>query len=133
MIAPEYPAQLCRSQHGCKGKVASECTNFVPSALGSVQRREQQRDLSGADSLANLLETGNGEASAAGEPDGIAAPLCKQGFGAICKPWRQGDRAARRARPKALRHRPFECIAAPPQPPTSASQTSSHPRPQPTP
>ena len=43
MIAAEYPAHLCRSQHGCKRQVTPERTNFVPSALGSVQRREQQR------------------------------------------------------------------------------------------
>ena len=112
MIAPEYPAHLCRSQHGCKRQVTPERTNFVPSALGSVQRREQQADLSAADSPANLLETGNGETGAAGKPDGIAAALCKQGFDAICKSRRQRNGPARRARKKPLRHRPFECVAA---------------------
>src|SRR5260370_32347041 len=118
MIAPEYPAQLCRSQHGCKGKVASECTNFVPSALGSVQRRQQQGNLSGADGLADLFETGNGEAGAAGEPDGITAALCKQGLDAIRKPRPQGDRPARRARKKPPPPPPLDCIAARRQPPT---------------
>jgi hypothetical protein len=116
MIAPEYPAHLCRSQHGGKRQATPERTNFVPSAFGSVKRRQQQGNLSGADSLANLLETGNGETGASGEPDGIAAALRKQSFDAICKPWRQHDRPARRARKKPLRSRPFECIAARRQP-----------------
>jgi hypothetical protein len=107
MIAAEYPAQFCRSQHGRKRQVTPERANFVPSAFGSVERREQQANLSGADGVANLLETGNGETGAAGEPDGIAATLRKQSFDAICKPWRQHDRPARRARKKPLRHRPF--------------------------
>jgi hypothetical protein len=111
MIAAEYPAHLRRGEHGCKRQVAPERANFVPSARGSVQRREQQADLSAADSLANLLETGNGETGAAGQPDGIAAALCKQGFHAICKLWRQRNGPARRARKKPLRHRPFECVA----------------------
>jgi hypothetical protein len=116
MIAPEYPAHFCRSQHGCKRKAAPECTNFIPSALGSVQCRQQHGNLSGADSLANLLKTGNGETGASGEPDGIAAALSKQRFNAICKPWWQDDRPARRTRKKPLRHRPLECIAARRQP-----------------
>src|SRR5207248_3014364 len=91
MIAPEHAGQFCRSQHGGERQVTPERTDFVPSALGSVERREQQANLSGADGLANLLETGNGETGAAGEPDGIAAALCKQGFDAICKPWQQDN------------------------------------------
>ena len=86
MIASKDPAHLCRSQHGYKGKAAPECTNFIPSALGSVQRRQQQGNLPGPDGLANLLETGKGEPGAAGEPDCIAASLRKQGFDAICEP-----------------------------------------------
>lgn len=78
MIAPEYPAHLCRTEHCRKRQVTPERANFVPSALGSVQRREQHANLSGADSLANFLETGNGETGATGEPDRIAAALCKQ-------------------------------------------------------
>jgi hypothetical protein len=116
MIAAEYPAHLCRSQHGGKRQATPECTNFVPSAFGSVKRRQQQGNLSGADSLANLLETGNGETGASGEPDCIAAALCKQRFDAICQLWRQDNRPARRARKKPLRNRPFECIAARRQP-----------------
>jgi hypothetical protein len=116
MIAPEYPAHLCRSQHGRKRQVTPERTNFVPPAFGSVKCRQQQANLSGADGLANLLETGNGETGAPGEPDGIAAALCKQRFNSICKPWRQDDRPARRTRKKPLRRRPFECIAARRQP-----------------
>jgi hypothetical protein len=98
MIAPEYPAHLCRSQHGCKGEAASERTNFVPPTLGSVQRRQQHGSLSGADRFGNLLETGNGETGAPGEPDCITAALGKQGFDAICKPGRQDNGPARRAR-----------------------------------
>ena len=86
MIAPEYPAHLCRSQHGYKGKAPPECTNFIPTALGPVQCRQQQGNLSGPDGLANLLKTGNGDPGASGEPDCIAAALCKQGLDAICKP-----------------------------------------------
>ena len=108
MIAAEYPAQFRRSQHSRKRQVTPERTDFIPSALGSVQRRQQQGNLSGANGLANLLETCNGETGAAGEPDGIAAALCKQGFDAICKPWRQHNRPPRRAGKKPLRHRPFE-------------------------
>jgi hypothetical protein len=107
MIAAEYPAHLCRSEHGCKRQVAPERANFVPSALGSVERRQQQANLSGADRLANLLETGNGDTGASGEPDRIAAALSKQRFNAICKPWRQDNGPARRARKEPLRHRPF--------------------------
>jgi hypothetical protein len=107
MIAAEYPAQFCRSQHGRKRQVTPERANFVPSAFGSVERREEQANLSGADGLANLLETGNGETGAAGEPDGIAAALRKQSFDAICKSWRQDNGPARRARKEPLRHRPF--------------------------
>jgi hypothetical protein len=116
MIAAEYAAHLCRSQHGRKRQAAPERANFVPSALGSVERRQQQANLSGADRLADLLETGNGETGASGEPDGIPAALCKQSFDVICKPWRQHNRPARRARKKPLRNSPFECIAARRQP-----------------
>ncbi len=128
MIAPEHPAHLCRSQHGRKRQITPESTNFVPSALGSVQRREQQANLSGADGLADFLKTGNGETGAAGEPDCIAATLYKQGFDAICKTWRQDNRPARRARKKPLRHRAFECLAARRQPQTSARQIGGHVR-----
>ena len=107
MITPEYPAHFCRSQHGRKGQSAPERANFVPPALRSVQRRHQEANLSGADRFGNLLETGNGETGATGEPDCIAAALRKQGFDAICKPWGQDDRAAGGARKKPLRHRPF--------------------------
>ena len=95
-----------------------------PSAPSSAD--SSKRDLSGADSLANLLETGNGETGAAGQPDGIAAALCKQGFDAICKLWRQRNGPARRARKKPFRHRPFECVAARRQPQTSARKIGGH-------
>jgi hypothetical protein len=116
MIASEYPAHLCRSEHSCKRQMTPKCTNFVPSALGAVQRCQQQGSLSGADGLANLLETGNGETGAAGEPDRIATTLCKQGFDVICKSWRQGYRPSRRTSKKPLSHRPFQYIAARRQP-----------------
>jgi hypothetical protein len=116
MIAAEYAAHLCRSEHGRKRQAAPERANLVPSALGSVQRRQQQANLSGADRLADLLEPGNGEPGASGEPDCIAAALCKQGFDAIRKRWRQDNRPARRARKKPLRQGPIECIAARRQP-----------------
>ncbi len=93
-----------------------ECTNFAPAALGSVQRCQQQANLSAANGLANLLKTSNGETSASGEPDNIAAAPSKQGFDAICKPGRQSDRPTRRTSKQSLSHRPFEYIAARRQP-----------------
>jgi hypothetical protein len=116
MIAPEYPAHLCRRQNGSKRQVTPERTDLAAATLGSVQRRQQQGNLSGADGLAHLLETGNGETGAAGEPDRIAAALCKQGFDVICKPRRQGDIPARRTSKQPLGHRPFDDIAARRQP-----------------
>ena len=89
MIATEHRAHLCRGQHGRKRQITPERTNLAAPALGSVQRRQQQRHLSGADRLADLLEPGNGETGPAREPDRIAAALRQQGFDAICKIRRQ--------------------------------------------
>ena len=60
MIAPEDRAHLRRGQHGDERQITPERTDLVAPALGSIQRRQQHGNLSGADGLADLLETGYG-------------------------------------------------------------------------
>ena len=126
MIASEYAAHLGRRQDQGERELPPERTNFAAPDPGSVQCRQQETDLSGAYSLAHLFETADGETSAAGKTDSVAAALRQQPFYAICQSRRHDDRGTHRACKQASRDRPLDQIAPRCQPQAPAGQDGSH-------
>jgi hypothetical protein len=75
MIAAKDRADLRRRQYTREWQIAPKSTDLGAPALGAVERRQQQRGLSGADGLADLLKPGNCKTGPARQPDCIAAAL----------------------------------------------------------
>jgi hypothetical protein len=126
MIAPEHPAHFSGGQHSSHGQITPKGSNLVARTFGSVQRKEEQGNLSGTRGLGDLLETGKGYASPASKSDCVAAALRQQRLDAIDKSRRHRNWLARGTCKQPFCHRPFEHLAARRQPEASARKVGGH-------